>query len=150
MSKGNKNIIRHLIFLISLNLVVIMPAILLATPTPTLTPTLTTTIVHTPTVTPTDIIVEQVKISCNRFNPNQAERVEINKIDLQHGKVTIKVLTQAGKEVKILIKDELVNKQTIIWNGRNNQNQIVASGVYIIVVTGDRLYRKFRVAVIKD
>ncbi len=69
--------------------------------------------------------------------PNPFDNVQQVLINLKHkSDVSIKVINLQGKEVASIHKGLLSQgSHTITWNGTNNQNQSVISGVYFIVVT---------------
>jgi flagellar hook assembly protein FlgD len=115
------------------------------TPTPTASPAITSSY----TVTPTEVIISRVKINHNRFNPMLAERVEIQYLTARHGKVSIRVFNPSGTLVRKILEDQEPGAGIPVWDGRNTQGEVVASGVYFIIVTGNKLHKRFRVAVIK-
>ena len=48
----------------------------------------------------------------------------------------LKILTQTGLLVKDFDPSEIISG-VVFWNGRNNSNEIVASGVYVLVTSND-------------
>jgi len=118
-------------------------------PTPTATPVFSPMATSSYTITPTEIIISRVKINHNRFNPMLAQRVEIQYLTAQHGKVTIRVFNPSGTLVREILDDQEPGAVIPAWDGRNTQGEVVASGVYFIIVSGHKLHKRFRVAVIK-
>ncbi|MCD4814120.1 hypothetical protein K8S19_10570 [bacterium] len=124
------------------------------TPTITLTPTITqtSTISPTSTITPTNTEVINVLVSINHnyFYPLRGETLRINYLNTLHEAVTIKVFSQSGTHIKTLLDKETVTRDIIPeWDGKNEQGETVASGVYIVMVKGKKLHKRFRVALIK-
>jgi hypothetical protein len=115
------------------------------TPTPEATPTIT------PTATPpnTPVPIAMVHINHNRFNPAAGESVQVTGLRTEHGKVTIQVFTPDGKRVRNLAEGQELGGTTPAWDGRNEQGETVASGVYVVVVSGTKLHKRFRIAVLK-
>lgn len=120
-----------------------------ATPTPTVTQTATPTPTITPTSTITPLPVLVVRPNHNRFNPMLGETVSVLNLRPDHGQVTIRVLDLSGAVIRVLLDGEAVPAQAPVWDGRNAQGETVASGVYVIVAAGNKLHKRFRVAVIK-
>ncbi|MCK5219016.1 hypothetical protein KAR10_05805 [bacterium] len=125
------------------------------TETPTVTATVTPTLTASPeitssyTVTPVEVIISRVKINHNRFNPMLAEKVEIQYLTARYGKVSIRVFNPSGTLIKEILEAQEPGAVAPAWDGRNAQGEVVASGVYFIIVTGNKLHKRFRVAVIK-
>lgn len=100
--------------------------------------------------TPTPIVpAVLVHVNHNRFNPLVGETVEVRGLTALHQKVNIRVFSQTGVLIKELLKDQEPGGQVPAWDGRNAGNEVVGNGVYVIVVTGYKLEKRFRVAVIK-
>lgn len=100
--------------------------------------------------TPTPIVPGVlVRINHNRFNPLTGETVEILGLTSQHKKVNIRVYTQRGTLIREILKDQEPGPAVPAWDGRNAGNEVAGSGVYVIIVTGFKLEKRFRVAVIK-
>jgi flagellar hook assembly protein FlgD len=122
-----------------------------ATPIPTVTPTrtvtLTPTISATSTVTPPPVAV--VTLNHNRFDPLLSETVAVVNLRPEHGHVLIKVFNASGMLIRKLLDQDIVNFEPVAWDGKNEQGQVVASGVYYVVVSGNRLHKRLRIAVIK-
>lgn len=70
-------------------------------------------------------------------NPNPfKESLQIGINLLQPSKVTVAVYNSLGIKIASLIEGKLLSgNQTIIWNGKDDFNQNMSSGVYFIVVT---------------
>lgn len=131
-----------------------------ASPTFTMTPTITVsptisptfTISPTATVTPTATEVFNLRVSLNHnsFNPLAGQTLEIQNLTTLHGETTIRVYSQSGILVRELAKDQPVTRGVVpAWDGRNDSGEVVASGVYIVIVNARKFHKRFRVAVIK-
>lgn len=118
----------------------------------TVTPTITPTYTVTPTVTPSATNappVEVVTLNHNRFNPQASETVSILHLRPDHGQVSVKVYNAAGVLIREVLNRQVSGFETVDWDGKNEQGETVASGVYYIMVTGNRLHKRLRIAVIK-
>lgn len=134
-----------------------------ATPidTPTITPTYTATISPTPfisatitktktvTVTPTEVIINRVRLNRNRFNPLSGQEVTLLGLVPEHEQVTVNIYTQEGYLVKKLWQQPAAIDQVVTWDGKNESGSVVASGIYIFVISGKSLNKRLRLAVIK-
>ncbi|MCK5243541.1 hypothetical protein KAR34_13920 [bacterium] len=120
------------------------------TPTPTVSPTETVYLTFTQTSTATEVVNALVAVNHNYFNPKTGQTLEIRNLNTQHGDMTIRVYNQDGYLIKVLLHKQSLTRDTVVsWDGRNSSGQVVASGVYVIVVNGSKLNKRFRVAVIK-
>jgi hypothetical protein len=64
--------------------------------------------------------------------------------------VSIKIYNIAGELVRTLSKQTVKGTwETIEWDGKNNDMEIVASGVYIYVIKAEGLHKCWKMAVIK-
>ena len=76
-------------------------------------------------------IIEKVKLHGNYPNPFNPETT-ISFDLLQDSKVNITIYNIKGQKVKILVNESLIKGiHEVLWNGRNNHNRLVASGVYL-------------------
>lgn len=124
------------------------------TPTSTITPTITPTPTISPTITVSPTATEafnlRVTVNHNSFNPLEGQTLEIQNLTTLHGETTIRIYSQSGTLIRELTKDQAVTRGVIpTWDGRNDEGEIVASGVYVVIVNGQKLNKRFRVAVIK-
>ena len=63
----------------------------------------------------------------NPFNPETKINYELSRTS----KVLIKVFNELGKEVRILVnKEQPAGRYQVVWDGRNNNYQPVATGIY--------------------
>ncbi|MCK4957085.1 MAG: T9SS type A sorting domain-containing protein, partial [Candidatus Cloacimonetes bacterium] len=77
-----------------------------------------------------DISITPNKLNANYPNPFNPETT-ISFSTKETGKVKIDVFNSKGQKVKTLLnKNILAGEHQVIWNGRNNQNSEVTSGVY--------------------
>ncbi|NOG46144.1 MAG: T9SS type A sorting domain-containing protein [Calditrichaeota bacterium] len=74
----------------------------------------------------------------NPFNPNTRIHFSIPK--KENGQtVKLVVFNQLGQKVKTLFNSSLADgNYSIVWNGKNDQNQAVASGMYIYLLQAGR------------
>lgn len=72
--------------------------------------------------------------------------------DEPNGKLTIIIYDTNGKQIRKLAKNQMVNASgMIIWDGKNNQNQLAQLGIYIIYLeykTNTKIIRKKTSAVL--
>jgi len=97
----------------------------------------------------TEIVVALVRLNHNRFNPIEGQSMQVLGLRPDHGRVAVKIFTPSGFRVRDLVNAEVLGNAEISWNGRDDQGKLVASGVYIVVVSGNKLYKLFRIAVLK-
>jgi hypothetical protein len=119
---------------------------------PAVADTPTATVTATPTVTPTSTAVPAitvVSLSHNRFNPLAGESVQVTGLRPDHGQVSVTVYNTAGLLVRKVADHVNAANVTPSWDGKNEQGQVVASGVYLVMVTGNLLHKRFRIAVLK-
>ncbi|GEM_PF-5825696 len=76
----------------------------------------------------------------NPFNPTTMIRFHLR----ESGKVRLKIFDLTGKLVRTLLDGELqAGEQKILWDGRDQQGQTIASGVYFYeLVAGSKMERK--------
>ena len=68
----------------------------------------------------------------NPFNPETSLSFDLR----SNGLIKLDIYNIKGQKVKRLINEEMaVGTHSIVWNGTNNQNQAVASGVYFYKLT---------------
>jgi large repetitive protein len=94
----------------------------------------------------------------NAFNPARAEAVPIQLVQVQSGRIWIKIYNLAGEMVRTLFDQDLPGGYSpdypyvaaLAWDGKNDRGEIVASGVYLIHAEGQSRYHQTRkVAIIK-
>ncbi|MCK5219854.1 hypothetical protein KAR10_10030 [bacterium] len=103
--------------------------------------------------------VNRIQVLRNAFNPACGECVPIQLMQVQPGRVWIKIYNLAGEYIRTLFDKEIQGTYSaldpyisplIYWDGRNNQGEIAASGVYLIHAEGPSRYHQTRkIAVIK-
>ncbi len=68
----------------------------------------------------------------NPFNPETVIRYRIPELDQATVPVELKIYNLIGDEVKILVKkDQHPGYYSVVWDGKNDQGEIVAAGTYI-------------------
>lgn len=68
----------------------------------------------------------------NPFNPITTISFEI----AENGKTEVEIFNVKGQKVKTLIKEQLeAGNHSIVWNGKNDSNNQVASGMYFYKVS---------------
>jgi uncharacterized protein (DUF2141 family) len=110
------------------------------------TPTVTPTVTATATAVPPLIVVS---LNHNRFNPLAGETVQVTGLRPDHGQVSVTVYNVAGTLVRKVADHVSAAAVAPAWDGKNAQGQVVASGVYLVVVTGNMLHKRFRIVVLK-
>ncbi len=82
----------------------------------------------------------------NPFNPETS----ISYTMPQAGKVTIEVFNVKGQKVKSLINDQqIAGNHTLVWNGKDNNNKKVASGIYFYKMTTDNFQQTRKMILMK-
>jgi len=70
----------------------------------------------------------------NPFNPSTIIKYDL----LKSGKVELKIYNILGQEVKTLVNNfEEKGRKSITWNGENNFNQKVSSGIYFYRISSE-------------
>ena len=96
-----------------------------------------------------EIIVVATKLDNNYPNPFNPETI-INYSIKEAGDVTIEVYNIKGQLVKILVNDiRETGNYTTIWNGRDNSNKSVSSGVYFVRLRTESQSLKQKITLIK-
>jgi len=86
----------------------------------------------------------------NRINPLQGEKATLRVEIARAGRVVIRVFTSDGVPVTTLADAEVSSGvHTWEWSGVNSQGEVVASGIYMVHVTGPDLTATQKVAVVK-
>ncbi len=86
----------------------------------------------------------------NLFNPLKGQEATIKYQIQQAGHVTIKAYTMNGEEVATLFDGNVAaGSGSVTWNGKNLRSYVVASGIYLVRVTGPGLSKILKVAVVK-
>lgn len=105
-----------------------------------------------------DLPLNRIEVFRNAFDPVRGEQVPIHLVQVQSGRVWIKVYTPSGEWVRTLFDQDLPGGftqdypfvTTLAWDGKNERGETVASGVYLIHAEGQGKYHQTRkVAVIK-
>ncbi len=87
------------------------------------------------------IPIEFLKNYPNPFNPETTISFEIS----ENGKTAVKIFNVKGQKVKTLLNENLeAGSHSIVWNGKNDNEQQVSSGMYFykISVNGNQKTNK--------
>ncbi|MFH1379363.1 MAG: FlgD immunoglobulin-like domain containing protein [bacterium] len=91
-----------------------------------------------------------VEVSENIFDPNAGQAASISYTIFGEGKVTIKIYTILGELVKTIVDTTKTSgSYTENWDGKNSRNDTVASGIYIMHISGPSLEKVKKIAVVK-
>ncbi len=93
-----------------------------------------------------EIPVRFLKNYPNPFNPETTISFEI----VQAGRTKVEIYNAKGQRVRVLL-DEIMQpgSHTILWNGRNEENNQVSSGVYFYRVSVDESEKFSKMIMIK-
>ena len=82
----------------------------------------------------------------NPFNPSTTVKFEINQLS----NVTIKVYNILGKEIKLLLQENLpTGEHTVQWDGTDNEGSPLPSGVYFIQMTAGNFRQSIKAILLK-
>lgn len=86
----------------------------------------------------------------NPFNPAVGERTEI-RFDLvgHNDSVILNIYTVSGELVRSFGPGDIINRQRVFWDGKNDSGLMVASGVYYLVLKAGSYQKSIKIAVIK-
>jgi hypothetical protein len=85
----------------------------------------------------------------NLIDPTKGEFVTFN-YSVLPGPTLLKVYTLRGTPVKTLVdRDESAGNHSVLWDGRDESGDIVASGIYSVRFSGDQIKSSGKVAVVK-
>jgi flagellar hook assembly protein FlgD len=120
-----------------------------ATPTYSATPTNT----HSPTATQTVTPETQVAVSLaypNPFWPAQGGQTHLDLTLVAGGSVSIKAFNLAGVLVRTVCDEYYPNgKFSFAWDGRNDQGQVVSTGMYFVLIQAPGINEQKLVGVLK-
>jgi hypothetical protein len=87
----------------------------------------------------------------NLFKPGQGGSLDIGFKALQDGRLSVRIFNVAGETVRNLafIDVQAGVLYALKWNGRNDDGQTVAAGIYVISVQGGGVSRLRKVVVLK-
>jgi len=118
------------------------------TATPTKVPTGITPVVSP---SPTSTAVVSAVLNQNVFRPSQGP-LQINLKPLKAGHVTVRVFTLSGAKIRTPYQADVPAGGAwipVLWDGRNESGQAVASGLYLVSVQGGGVQRVLKVALLK-
>ncbi|MBL7136927.1 MAG: T9SS type A sorting domain-containing protein, partial [Candidatus Marinimicrobia bacterium] len=82
----------------------------------------------------------------NPFNPTTFIKYDLPK----EAKVKIVIYNLMGREVRTLVTEKQnAGYKTVIWNGRNNNGQLVSSGCYIYHMVTDKFQKTKKMTLLK-
>ncbi len=114
---------------------------------PTATPTGTPTITASPTPLPTLL---EVFVGRNSFNPANGETLPVQVVLRSRGALRITVYSRNGAKIRALYDQEAgPGPVPVVWDGKNDQGETAASGIYVIFLDAPDVQAKRLVAVIK-
>ena len=71
----------------------------------------------------------------NVFNPIHGEKATIQYKTVQSGQVKLRLYTLSGRLVRTLVNEERgAGSAALDWNGRNENGEVVASGIYLLSI----------------
>jgi hypothetical protein len=110
---------------------------------------MTWTITDTPLPTATAVV--PAVLSENIFRPLQGRSLRISLRPLEDGHVTVRVFNVAGEKVRTPFEADLPKDQWALaaWDGKNEDGQTCASGVYLVSVKGGGINRILKVVLMK-
>ncbi|MCK5534423.1 T9SS type A sorting domain-containing protein, partial [bacterium] len=87
----------------------------------------------------------------NPFNPVKGDYTKIRYIIEQDEHVTVRIYDISGRLIKTLVDDNRLNNivYTQIWDGRNEDGNLVASGVYLVNIISGNFTKTEKIVVIK-
>ncbi|MFQ6093515.1 MAG: FlgD immunoglobulin-like domain containing protein, partial [bacterium] len=89
-----------------------------------------------------------MKLNKNGFNPS-SENLQIDFSTLGSGETELKIYNIAGELVKTFQVPTEAGKHTEFWYGKNNDGEIIASGVYIVILKAIDCEKMKKVAVVR-
>jgi len=94
--------------------------------------------------------LSQVRLLNNKIYINQHDRTRLEFVMDQSGHVRATIYSREGRVVKKLLDQDLpAGLHAIEWNGTTDSGIKVASGIYVLVLSGDIQEKRFKIAVIK-
>jgi len=75
--------------------------------------------------------VNSISVYPNPFNPTANIALSINENDIQQP-VSVEIFNIKGQLVKTIVNNEVVQNTNFVWNGKDNNNNSTASGMYFV------------------
>ncbi|MEW6516294.1 MAG: zf-HC2 domain-containing protein [candidate division FCPU426 bacterium] len=98
----------------------------------------------------TALAVSQARLLNNTLHLNRFERARLEFTLDQPGRCRVAVFSREGRPVSTLLDQDLaVGPQAVEWDGTTSSGQKVASGIYVLILSGPGGEERFKVAVIK-
>ena len=76
-------------------------------------------------------VINSISVYPNPFNPTANISLSINENDIQLP-ITVEIFNIKGQLVKTIVNNEIVQTINFVWNGKNNNDDSTASGMYFI------------------
>ncbi|MCD6177512.1 MAG: right-handed parallel beta-helix repeat-containing protein [Candidatus Cloacimonetes bacterium] len=77
------------------------------------------------------IAINSISVYPNPFNPTANIALSINENDIQHP-ISVEIFNIKGQLVKTIVNNEVVQATNFIWDGKDNNSNSTASGMYFI------------------
>ena len=75
--------------------------------------------------------VNSISVYPNPFNPTTNIALSINENDIQQP-LSVEIFNIKGQLVKTIVSNEIVQTTNFVWNGKDNNNNSTASGMYFV------------------
>ncbi len=100
----------------------------------------------------TTVIVEQgdFKAVNNLFDPSKSEKTTVQYRVNKSGKTTIRIFTMQGRLIRT-IADQYIDagSYSADWDGKNEDGETVASGIYLAHIEAPEFSKSYKIAVVK-
>lgn len=94
--------------------------------------------------------IRQVRLLKNKIHINRNEKTRLEILLAEPAQVQARVFSREGRLVKKIIDQELpAGTHVLEWDGSTESGEKTASGIYMLVISGDIEKKKFKIAVIK-
>ena len=94
--------------------------------------------------------MRQVRLLKNKIHINRNEKTRLEILLAEPAQVQARVFSRKGRLVKKIIDQELpAGTHVLEWDGSTESGGKTASGIYMLVISGDIEKKRFKIAVIK-
>lgn len=92
-----------------------------------------------------------IKAINNLFDPSKNEVTTIQYGILNSGKVILRIYSMQGRIVRTLVNNETLSAgaYTVPWDGRNDDGQTVASGIYLAHIEAPSFSKSYKIAIVQ-